>query len=118
MARCHPSLNSLPVETLDQIVQLLSEETDSRRTGGEDADVVAYVPNFREGFFTSVASFSRVNKRLRAICKPHLLSYICCKCLGDFLKLTRGYGSGGDKDEDEDEDVKDEEQKAPMPYVR
>ena len=31
-------------------------------------------------------------------------------------RITWGYGSDGDKDEDEG--IKDEEQKAPMPYVR
>ncbi len=55
----------------------------------DSEDAFPSVPNLLEGFVTSVVSLSRVNKRLRAICKPLIHTYVCC---GDIGRLTRLIG--------------------------
>ncbi|KLO13058.1 hypothetical protein SCHPADRAFT_386143 [Schizopora paradoxa] len=86
------TFNDLPVETLTQIAQLLSESSlQCFRPACGRENALLYVPSFPGSFFRPIVSLSRVSKRLRAICKPYLRPYIWCKNIKSLEKVTRWY---------------------------
>lgn len=83
------TFNDLSTETLQQILQLLTNSDPHYLQ--EDAVPHLPSPKPRRGFLTSVASLSLVCKSLRDVCKPFLFSYACCKSLKRLTTLTHFY---------------------------